>query len=510
MWQQHLAILPILIPLFTALLQLLPWGDRPQPKRRALGLASSILTLVCAALLLVHVNQNGMLVYALGDWSAPFGIVLVLDKLSTLMILLTAVLALPVLIYGCYTEDNLGSHFHALFQFQVMGIIGAFATGDLFNLFVFFEVLLISSYGLMMHGGGKFRVRSTLHYVLLNLLGSALFLISVGTLYATTGTLNMADMAVKVAQLSGDEAALARAGGFMLLAVFGIKAAILPLHFWLPQAYSTTTGVVAALFAIMTKVGVYSIIRVYTLIFGPEANELVWLAADWLWILGILTLIFGIIGMLGTRDFRLLVAYLVIVSVGTLLATYSFSSAAGISTALFYLIHSTVITGALFLLADVMAFERGKTASRIVTGKRMANHNTYAVMFLIAAIAIIGLPPLSGFAGKLMILQAAPVSTSGFWLWGTMLLATLVMLIMMSRTGSKMIWHTLQGKPNEQSAPIGKRVAIGMLLSLSLILTIFANPIRDYTDSVADELLDTQSYPTTVIAPSSGEENQYE
>ena len=164
MWQQHLAILPILIPLFTALLQLLPWGDRPQPKRRALGLASSILTLVFAALLLAHVNQHGMLVYALGDWPAPFGIVLVLDKLSTLMILLTAVLALPVLIYGCYAEDNLGSHFHALFQFQVMGIIGAFATGDLFNLFVFFEVLLISSYGLMMHGGGKFRVRRTVSH----------------------------------------------------------------------------------------------------------------------------------------------------------------------------------------------------------------------------------------------------------------------------------------------------------------------------------------------------------
>ena len=175
MWQQHLAILPILIPLFTALLQLLPWGDRPQPKRRAIGLAASILTLVASAFLLIEVNSQEMLVYLLGNWEAPFGIVLMVDKLSAMMMLLTAVLAFPVLVYGCYSEDNLGSHFHALFQFQIMGIMGAFATGDLFNLFVFFEVLLISSYALLMHGGGKFRVRATLHYVLLNLLGSALF-----------------------------------------------------------------------------------------------------------------------------------------------------------------------------------------------------------------------------------------------------------------------------------------------------------------------------------------------
>ena len=288
MWQQHLAILPILVPLLAALLQLLPWGDRPQPKRRAIGLLSSILTLILTIALLVQVNQDQMIVYALGNWSAPFGIVLMVDKLSALMMLVTAILALPVLIYGCYAEDNLGSHFQALFQFQIMGIMGAFATGDIFNLFVFFEVLLISSYALLMHGGGKFRLRTTLHYVLLNLLGSALFLISVGTLYGVTGTLNMADLATQVQQLSGDQAALAKAGGMMLLIVFGIKAAILPLHFWLPQAYSTTTGVVAALFAIMTKVGVYAIVRVYTLIFGPEANELALIAHDWLWVMGCL------------------------------------------------------------------------------------------------------------------------------------------------------------------------------------------------------------------------------
>ena len=499
MWQQHLAILPILVPLLAALLQLLPWGDRPQPKRRAIGLLASLLTLVLSVTLLLQVNQDGMIVYALGDWSAPFGIVLMVDKLSALMMLITAILALPVLIYGCYAEDNLGSHFQALFQFQIMGIMGAFATGDIFNLFVFFEVLLISSYALLMHGGGKFRLRVTLHYVLINLLGSLLFLIGIGTLYGVTGTLNMADLATQIQQLTGDQAALAKAGGMMLLIVFGIKAAILPLHFWLPQAYSTTTGVVAALFAIMTKVGVYSIVRVYTLIFGPEANELALIAHDWLWVMGLITMLAGAIGILGARDLRLLVAYLVVISIGTLIATYSLNGTATTGAMLFYLIHSTFITGALFLLADLIAFERGKTASRIVSGKKMANHSTYSVMFLVAAIAIIGLPPLSGFVGKLMIMESTSPNQMSFWLWGAILSATLIMLIAVTRAGSKMLWHTLSGKANDQSAPFGKRAAVAMLLALSLLMTVFANPIRNYTEGVAEQLYDIEQYPSRVL-----------
>jgi multicomponent K+:H+ antiporter subunit D len=499
MWQQHLAILPILIPLFTALLQLLPWGDRPQPKRRAIGLAASILTLVASAFLLIEVNSQEMLVYLLGNWEAPFGIVLMVDKLSAMMMLLTAILALPVLVYGCYSEDNLGSHFHALFQFQIMGIMGAFATGDLFNLFVFFEVLLISSYALLMHGGGKFRVRATLHYVLLNLLGSALFLIAIGTLYGVTGTLNMADMAIKIQALSGDQAMLAKAGALMLLIVFGLKAALLPLHFWLPQAYSTTSGVVAALFAIMTKVGVYSIIRVYTLIFGADANELALVAHDWLWVMGLLTMLAGALGILAARDLRLMVAYLVVISVGTILTAYSLFSTQTTGAALFYLVHSTFVTGALFLLADVMAFERGKTASRIVSGKRMANHSTYAVMFLVAAVAVIGLPPLSGFVSKLMILESASANGHNFWLWAAIIGATFIMLVAVTRAGSKMIWHTLSGKPSEQSTPLGKRAALASLLLLSLLMTVFAHPIQQYTQSVAEQLERTEDYPKWVL-----------
>ncbi|EKE83629.1 monovalent cation/H+ antiporter subunit D [Idiomarina xiamenensis] len=505
MWPMHLAILPILIPLFAGLLQLLQWGENPQPIRRTIGIIACLLQLVVSIALLLQVQQHNIIVYALGNWQAPFGIVLSVDRLSSLMVLLTAVLALPVLLYACFGIDNLGSHFQALFQFQLMGIYGAFLTGDLFNLFVFFEVLLISSYALLMHGGGKFRIRACLHYVLINLAGSALFLIALGILYGSTGTLNIADMAQKVALLQGDDAAIAKAGALLLLVVFGIKAAILPLHFWLPQAYSTTSGVVAALFAIMTKVGIYAIARVYTLIFGANAGVLAMVGNDWIWVLGLLTLVVGAIGVMSSRDLRMLVAYLVVISVGTMMATLSFANERAISAVFFYLVHSTLITGALFLLADVMSAQRGKTASRIVSGRRMAQHSLLAVMFFVAAIAVIGIPPLSGFIGKLFILEAARMGNETALLWPIILVSSLVVIITMARAGSKMFWHTLSGKPGDSKSPTGQLVAISLLLSGSVLMTVFAQPISEFTTQLATDLVDGSYYmqavlPTTEVA----------
>lgn len=494
----HLVILPIILPMLAALLQLLPWGAQPQRYRRAIGILASMLAVLLSIQLLIAVDQ-GPLVYALGNWQAPFGIVLVADKLSALMILLTNLLALPVLIYSCYGEDNLGSHFQALFQFQLLGIIGAFLTGDLFNLFVFFEVLLISSYALLMHGGGKLKLRATLHYVLLNLAGSAVFLISLGVLYGITGTLNMADMANKVALLTGDDATIARAGGMLLLVVFGLKAALLPLYFWLPQAYATTTGAVAALFAIMTKVGVYSIIRVFTLIFGVDAGAASLLGYDWLWWLGLATLGIGAIGVLGSRDLRAVIAYLVVISIGTMLTTFSMNSERAISAVMFYMLHSTLITGALFLLTDVVAEQRGKTASRIVKGRKMAQHGALGMMFFIAAIAVIGMPPFSGFIGKLFILEAARTGAQVALLWPLVLGSTFLMMIALSRAGSRMFWHTLDGKPGEVRHPTGQLTAITLLLATIVGLTIFANPVSSYTQAIANDLVHPSAYKNAVL-----------
>ncbi len=266
----HWIIFPVLLPALVAPFIVLT-------ARYHIGIqrvfsVTGVLALVAIAAGLAWQASDGTItLYQLSDWAAPFGIVLVGDRLSTIMVLLTSVLALVVLLYAIGSGwDGRGRHFHALFQFQLMGIMGAFLTGDLFNLFVFFEVLLIASYGLMIHSGGNVRLRAGVQYVLFNLIGSTLFLFALGSIYAETGTLNMADLAVRVTSIDPSETVGIRVAAVLLLLVFAIKAALVPLHFWLPSSYAEAPAPVAALFAIMTKVGAYAIIRVYTMIFPPD------------------------------------------------------------------------------------------------------------------------------------------------------------------------------------------------------------------------------------------------
>ncbi len=306
----HWLILPVLLPLFAGCALLLV-GERLQ---RGLSLLATLALLPLAAVLLQQADSGVVQFYALGNWPPPFGIILVLDRLSALMIAATALLASLSLIYALRGDDKRGKRFHPLFQFQLLGLNGAFLTGDLFNLFVFFEILLIASYALLLHGGGAGRVRAGVHYVVLNLVGSAFFLIAVGTLYGITGTLNMAHMAERVAQLSAEQAPLVRAAALLLLVVFGLKAALLPLYFWLPRAYAEATAPVAALFSIMTKVGIYSILRVYTLIFGEQAGELANLAQAWLWPLALAGIVAGALGALAATTLQAMLSYLVVVS----------------------------------------------------------------------------------------------------------------------------------------------------------------------------------------------------
>src|SRR3990167_7167713 len=274
----HALIMPVLLPMIAG--SLLLFAARLSLAQQRLLSVLSTLGLLLVSVWLLRLADGGQLhSYALGNWQAPFGIVLLLDRLSALMLLVTAVLALFAVLYAVRGDDTRGSSFHALFQFQLMGINGAFLTGDLFTLFVFFEILLIASYALLLHGGGGERVRAGIHYVVLNLLGSSLFLIAVGMMYGIAGTLNMADLAVKVAAASPEDAALMGAAGLLLLVVFGLKAAFLPMYFWLPRAYAAASAPVAALFAIMTKIGLYSIMRVYILIYGEQAGSIANVAA---------------------------------------------------------------------------------------------------------------------------------------------------------------------------------------------------------------------------------------
>lgn len=330
---------PILLPLLGGILQIF-MSYAPLGLRRILALATTIMILASTVILLVLASDDTYRVYAFGNWAPPFGIVLVLDRLSALMLLMTSLLALFCHIYATRGTDAIGRYFHALFLFQLMGLNIAFLTGDLFNLFVAFEVLLIASYGLLMHGGGTLRTIPGLHYVALNLIGSSLFLISVGMLYSVTGTLNMADLAVRIPEVAAADLPLIKAAGMLLLVVFGLKAAILPLCFWLPRAYASATAPVAALFVVMTKVGIYAILRVHILIFNDDAGAVANLGMDWLFPLGLLTVAMGVLGALGAQGLRMLVAWQIIISVGTLLAAISLDSEASTSAALFYQVGS--------------------------------------------------------------------------------------------------------------------------------------------------------------------------
>lgn len=490
----HWLTAPVLIPLLGGILQAF-MGYAPISLRRTLALATTVLMLVSAIVLLVLADDGSYRIYAFGNWQPPFGIVLVLDRLAALMLVMTAVLALFCHIYSIGGADEGNRQFHALFLFQLMGLNIAFLTGDLFNLFVAFEVLLIASYGLLMHGGGTVRTVPGLHYVVLNLIGSAVFLISVGMIYSVTGTLNMADLAVKIPQVSGEGLNIVKAGGMMLLVVFGLKAAILPLCFWLPRAYSKATAPVAALFAVMTKVGIYAILRVYLLIFGDDAGELANLGMDWLFPIALATLAMGVIGALGSGSLKTLVAWQVIISVGTLLAPISLGSEAGLSAALFYLLSTTWTVGGLFLVSELVANQRGSAKDRIVTAPKMQNRTFLSVLFLVGTVAAAGLPPLSGFFGKVLILQSVQSGTEMAWLWSVLLIGSFLTVIAYSRAGSIVFWRTVDGHL-EKPDPLNGRISVaaGALTALAVVIVVLAGPITRYTDATAEQLHNKDAY----------------
>lgn len=485
---QHLAILPILLPLLAGVFLLLPPFSHSLERQRALTIVASLLLVIIAASLLLVSDQQGTQLYILGDWQPPYGIVLVADRLSTLMVLLTAVLALAAQLYACAGDDRKGMYFHPLFMFQVMGINGAFLTGDIFNLFVFFEILLMASYALLIHGGGKQKTKASVHYVILNLVGSSIFLFALGMLYGTLGSLNIADMAIRVRTLSAEEQSIVKIGGLMLLVVFGLKAAMLPLNFWLPRTYAAASAPVAALFAIMTKVGIYSILRIHTVIFGDGAGELSNIALPWLWPLALLTLTIGSIGVVASPTLRLTTANLVVISVGTLLLAIALNSELATSAALYYMVHSTLIAGALFLIADMVSSERGKAEDRYVVARKMKQGKTIGIAFFIAALAVIGMPPLSGFIGKTLLLQAAHNGIEMSWVWTFILVSSLVVLVSLSRAGSTLFWRYSGDNDSQDRLSPLKLGAVYLLLAASPLLVVFGGPVTEFTQAAAEEL----------------------
>jgi multicomponent K+:H+ antiporter subunit D len=456
---------------------------------------SVLILMVVISAILVHNAQRQMLSYALGGWQPPFGIVFVVDRLSALLVAVTAVLAFCAGLYSAEKEDREGPFYYPLFMFQVMGINGAFLTGDLFNLFVFFEILLIASYALLVHGGGSEKTKAGFHYVTVNLIGSALFLVGLGILYGTLGSLNMADMAYRVGHLPPEDQILVRTGGLLLLLVFSLKSALLPLHFWLPQTYGAASASVVALFAVMTKVGFYSICRVFAGIFGNDAGTLANLATPWIWPLAIATIAIGSFGLLAATSLRFMTANVVIVSVGTLLLAFVIGGGQSLAIGFYYLLHSTIITGALFLIADLIGSQRGAAMDRFVQARPVSQATFLGGVFLVAAIAAIGLPPLSGFVGKALFLQSTSQFAEQVWVWPALLISSLLALVAFSRAGSTLFWHvSKQDASRSQDARPTQIVAISILLSATVLMTVFADSIVTYSQDAAREI---RKSPTT-------------
>lgn len=520
----HWIIAPIVLPAFIApfIIMVLRYH---LDLERIFSVAATVALNAIAIVLLVQSLSGDIQVYELGDWPAPFGIVLVLDRLSAMMVLLTTLLALAVVLYAIGSGwDRRGRHFHALLQFQLMGVLGAFLTGDAFNLFVFFEVLLIASYGLMIHSGGGKRLAAGVQYVVYNLLGSTLFLFALGTLYAVTGTLNMVDLAARVSELPADDTALLRVGAVLLLLVFAIKAAVLPLHFWLPLSYANAPLPVAALFAIMTKVGAYAILRMYTLVFGPDVVATQGLVGDWLLPAAMLTLAAGAIGILGAREIGRLMAFAAIASMGTLLIALSLFTPQGVAAAMYYMIHSTLTAGLIFLIADLIMERRG---GAIVPQRPMPQVGLIASLFFIGAIALAGMPPLSGFLGKLMVLDAARDARLGdmTWaIWAFILVSSLITIVGLARAGAILFWKSfdasfvdlpedeeepeddndarLEPDPDEPAPETYPGLAFAAVFGLIggiIALTIFAGPVLHFTQETAAQIFDRNAYIETVL-----------
>jgi len=499
----HLPVLPIAWPMIIGAL-LLMLERRGIALQRAIAWLGLIGGLILAMALLRAADDGVIHVYLVGDWPARLGIALVVDRLAAWMVLVTALLAPACLLHAGSGWDRRAPHFHALFQLQLMGLNGAFLTGDLFNLFVFFEILLAASYALLLSGARGGRIRTGFHYLIFNVAASTLFLIALALLYGLLGTLNMAEMAARVARIAPDDRVLLQAAAGLLLVVFCAKGAVLPLYLWLPATYGRAQPAVAALFVIMTKVGVYAVLRVFTLLFGTLAGALAGFAWDWLLPAGIATLLMAGLGTLAAVRLRILAGYLVLASAGTLFIAFSLATPEAIGAGLYYLAHSVFAGAALFLIVAMVRRHRVTDRTNVVLPIR--DRWLSGGLYFAAAIALIGLPPLSGFIGKFTVLMATPEPHSA-WVLGAVLVTSFFLLVAMTRAGSRLFWLLPEGAvaPAARAvapsrAPSREVLAIVLLLGYGAAMTLAAGPLLSYTRAAGDQLVAPAAYIEAVRA----------
>ena len=517
---EHLVVVPIVLPLAAGAAMLLV-DERRLALKAAISVTAMVALVAAAIALVCLADVSGTHVYRLGDWPAPFGIVLVADRLSAPMVLLASVLGLAALVYSTARWHRAGPRVHALVQFLLMGVNGAFLTGDLFNLFVFFEVLLAASYALALHGSGVARVRASLHYIVVNLAASLLFLIGASLIYGATGTLNLADLAYRLSVAPAGERVLFETGAAILGIAFLVKAAMWPLGFWLPGLYSAASAPAGALFAVLTKVGVYVVLRTWLLFFGDQAGAPGAFGSEWLTFGGMATLTFGAIGVLASQDLSRLASYSLLVSSGTLLAAIGIGTASVTAAALYYLVASTLGVSALFFMVELIERGRAPGADMLaVTAEAFVEPDEdldpeeevgiaipaamalLGVSFACCVLLLAGLPPFAGFIGKFALLHALlgvhPIPTAS-WIMLVLLIASgFATLIGMGRAGVRRFWASQNEKvPRVRVIEIAPVV---LLLALCAAMTIKPGAAMRYADDAARALHAPRGYIERVLS----------
>ncbi|CAM3908307.1 Na+/H+ antiporter subunit D [Mesobacillus thioparans] len=489
----NLIILPILIPLITGVV--LIFFTKNILAQRWISAISSFITIIAAYLLANHVYHNGIQTMNLSNWEAPYGITLVSDMLSSLLVLTTSIIAFAALIYSFKSigEAREKFYYYPVVNFLIVGVNGAFTTGDIFNLFVFFEVMLMSSYVLLVLGGTKIQLRESIKYILVNVISSALFVIAVAYLYSVVGTLNMAHISVRLSEVGN--AGIITVIAVLFLIVFGLKGAIFPLYFWLPGSYYAPPAPVMALFgALLTKVGVYSITRTYTLFFYHDVGY----THQLLQILSILTIIAGVIGAIAYTDIKKIIIYNIIVAVGVILFGVSVLTPESLTGSVFYLIHDMNIKATLFLLIGIIIAITGTSDLNKISGL-INGYPALGWTYFIAALALAGIPPLSGFAGKIMLVRSG-IENGSYVGAFVVLMSSLLVLFSVMKIFIRGFWGTPRTYKGEEKAPVKWLLfAPAVLTAFAVLYGIGTEALYPVISNAAETLANPEIYINAVL-----------
>jgi multicomponent Na+:H+ antiporter subunit D len=495
-----LLVLPILIPLTAAALSLLAWRSRVA--QRWLGAAGAAGLLAAAVALLAAVAGGGIQALQAGAWPAPFGITLVADLFAAIMVLLAAISGLAVTVYALFAADRRREAFgyYPLLLVLLMGVCGAFLAGDLFNLYVWFEVLLMASFVLLALGGERPQLEGAVKYVTLNLLSSAFFLAAVGLLYGVTGTLNLADLAGRLGTVP--DPAFVTALAALFLVAFGIKGALFPLYFWLPASYHTIPAAVSAIFAgLLTKVGVYALLRVFTLLFVGDPGY----THSLLLVLAALTMLAGMLGAIVQRDVRRMLAFVLIGHIGFPVMGLGLYTAGGVAGAVFYVVEDVVVLTSLFLITGVVQRLSG-SAVLADLGGLYRSHRGLALLFLVSGFSLAGMPPLAGFFAKLGLIRAG-LAAGQYAVVGAALVASLLTLLVVARIWAEAFWKPAPapapGRPPPRPAPGTLLLPVGALAALTVAIGLAAEPVYRLAAGAAAQLLDPTEYVRVVLGGAS-------